>query len=150
MPEGLAFRKGFKVKYPLKIDGKSTHWAPLSLKSLTCSLMSDHHDINLGEGSLALVGQVKGTSGLDTNFLIKFSLLKAKVATAVGKARVERCPSMPWLNLNWRAILLGIIDLSFLLILKMCLKIRRKSTSSKREFFLTPGGVSVTRNRNAL
>ena len=45
---------------------------------------------------------------------------------------------------------LGIIVLSFLLILKVFLKIRRKSTSNKREFFLTPEGVSITRNRNAL
>ena len=40
---------------------------------------------------------------------------------------------------------MGIIGLSFTLTLKACLKMRRKSTSNKREFFLKPGGISVMR-----
>jgi len=70
--------------------------------------MLNHHDLNLGEGNPALVGEVKGISGLDTNILIRFSLLKAKEATTVGKPRVERCPSMPWSKPNWRANLWGL------------------------------------------
>ena len=65
--------------------------------------MSDHHELNLGEGSLVLVGEVKGISGLDTKILMRFSLLKAKEATTVGKTKVERCSSMPWSISNWRA-----------------------------------------------
>ena len=57
--------------------------------------MSDHHVLNLGEGSLVLMGEVKGISGLDTKILMRFSLLKAKEATTAGKAKVDRCPSMP-------------------------------------------------------
>ena len=44
---------------------------------------------------------------------------------------------------------MGIISLSFVLILKACPKMRGKSTSKKRKFFLRLGGVSVTRNKNA-
>ena len=39
---------------------------------------------------------MKGISRLDTNILIIFSFLKAKEATMVGKAEIERCPKMPW------------------------------------------------------
>ena len=96
MPEGLALERSFKVKSLLKIGGTSTRWALLSPKFLTHSLMSDHHDLNLGEGNPVLVGEVKEISGLVTNILMRFSLLKAKEATTVGKAKVEKCPSMPW------------------------------------------------------
>jgi len=48
------------------------------------------------------MGEVKWISGLDTNILIRFSLLKAKEATTVGKAKVERCPGMPWSKTNWQ------------------------------------------------
>ena len=58
--------------------------------------MSNHHDSNLGEGSLDLMGEAKGISGLDTKILMRFSLLKAREATTAGKAKVERCPRMPW------------------------------------------------------
>ena len=43
---------------------------------------------------------------------------------------------------------IGIVGLSFILILKVCLKVRRKSTRNKRKFFLRPRGVSVTRDRD--
>ena len=56
--------------------------------------MSDDHDLNLGEGNPVLVGEVKGISSLVTNILMRFSLLKAE-ATTMGKAKVEKCPSMP-------------------------------------------------------
>ena len=98
--EGLALGRSFKVKSPWKIGGTSTHWAPLSSKFLRCSLMSDHHNLNLGEGSPVLVGEVKGILGLDTNILMRFSFLKAKEATTAGKAKVKRCPSMPWSKPN--------------------------------------------------
>ena len=62
--------------------------------------MSDHHDLNLGEGNPILVEEVKGISGIDTKILMRFSLLKAREATAVGKAKVERCHSMPWSKPN--------------------------------------------------
>ena len=65
--------------------------------------MSDHHDLNQGEGNLVMVGEVKGISGLNTNILMRFSILKAKEATTMSKAKVERCPSMPWSKPNWRA-----------------------------------------------
>jgi len=78
VPKGLALERSFKVKSPLKIGGTSTRWAPLSLKFLIRSLMSDHHDLNLGEGIPVLVGDVKGILGLVTNILMRFSLLKAK------------------------------------------------------------------------
>ena len=44
---------------------------------------------------------------------------------------------------------MGVVGLSFILILKTCLKMRRKSTSNKRKFFLRLGGISITRNRKA-
>ena len=90
------------------MGGTSTRWAPLSLKFLTRSLMSNHHNLNLGEGSPFLVGEVKGISGFDTKILIRFSFLKAKEATTTGKAEVERCPKMPWLKPSWRANLWGL------------------------------------------
>ena len=62
--------------------------------------MSDHHDLYLGEGSPFLVGEVKGISGLDTKILMRFSLLKAREATTAGKAKVEKCPNMPWSKPN--------------------------------------------------
>ena len=42
---------------------------------------------------------------------------------------------------------MGVVGLSFILILKTCLKMRRKSISNKRKFFLRPKGISVTRKR---
>ena len=60
----------------------------------------DHHDLNLGEGSPVLVGEVKGILGLDTKILMRFSLLKTREATTAGKAKVERCPSMLWSKPN--------------------------------------------------
>ena len=95
VPEILALVGSFKVKSPWKIGGTSTPWAPLSPKFLTHSLISDH-DLNLSEGSPALVGEVKGIWGLDTNILMRFSLLKPKEATIAGKAKVEKCPNTPW------------------------------------------------------
>ena len=72
---------------------------PLSSKFLTHSLISSHHDLNLGEGSPALVGEVKGTSGLDTSIPMRFSFLKPKEATTTGKVKVEWwCPNTPWSN----------------------------------------------------
>ena len=62
--------------------------------------MSDHHDLNLGESNPVLVGEVKGISGLVTNILMRFSLLKAKEATTTGRANVEKCPNMPWSKPN--------------------------------------------------
>ena len=43
---------------------------------------------------------------------------------------------------------MGVIGLSFILILKTSLELRRKSTSNKRKFFLRPRGVSVTRDKD--
>ena len=79
-------------------------------KFLTCSLMTNHHNLNLGKGNPTLVGEVKGILGLDTNILIRFSLLKAKEATTTSKARVEveRCPNMPWSRPNWQENLWGL------------------------------------------
>ena len=57
--------------------------------------MSNHYDLNLGEGSPILVGEVKGILGLDTKILMRFYFLKARETTTTGKAKVERCPSMP-------------------------------------------------------
>ena len=65
--------------------------------------MSNHRDLNLGEGSPFLVGEVKGVLGFDTQILIRFSFLKAKEATITGKAEVERCPRMPWSKPSWHA-----------------------------------------------
>ena len=70
--------------------------------------MSDHHDLNLGEGNPVLVGDVKEISRLVTNILMRFSLLKAKEATTAGKTKVGKCPSMPWSKPNWRANLWGL------------------------------------------
>ena len=42
---------------------------------------------------------------------------------------------------------MGVIGLSRILILKTSLKMRRKSTSNKRKFFLRPKGIFVTRKR---
>ena len=98
--EGLAFRRGFKVKYPSKIGGTSTHWVPLFPKFLTRSLMSNHHDLNLGEGGPILVREVKGISGLDTSISMRFSFLKPEEATTTGKVKVERCPNTPWSKPN--------------------------------------------------
>ena len=70
--------------------------------------MSDHHDLNLGEGRPVLVGEVKGILELDINILTRFSLLKAKEATTTSKAKVERCSSIPWSKPNWRANLWGL------------------------------------------
>lgn len=64
--------------------------------------MSAHHDLNLGEGSLALNGEVKGILEPDTNILMRFSLLKPKDTTTTSKAKVERRPNTPWLKPNWR------------------------------------------------
>ena len=64
--------------------------------------MSDHYDLNLGEGSPFLVGEVKGISGLDTKILMMFSFLKAREAITIGKVRVEKCPSMPSSKPNWQ------------------------------------------------
>ena len=89
--ESLALVGSFKVESPWKIGGTSTPWVPLSPKFLTRSLISDH-DLNLSEGSPTLVGEVKGISGLDTNILMRFSLLKPKEATIAGKTKVESAP----------------------------------------------------------
>ena len=64
--------------------------------------MLDHHDLNLGEGSPFLVGEVRKILGLKTKILMRFSFLKAREAITVGKANVERCPSMPWSKPSWR------------------------------------------------
>ena len=40
-----------------------------------------------------------------------------------------------------------IVGLSFILILKVCLKVRRKSISNKRKFFFRPMSISVTKNK---
>ena len=108
VPESLALIRSFKVKSPWKTCGTSTCWAPFSPKSLTHSLMSDHHDLNLGEGSPTPKGEVKGILELDSNILMRFSLLKPKEATTVGKAKVEKCPNAPWSKPNWRANLWGL------------------------------------------
>ena len=86
------------------MGGTSIRWLPLSLKFLTHSLTLDYHDLNLGEGSLVLVGEIKGISGLDTKILMRFqyALVETKFA------------SKP----------MGIVGLSFILILKLCLKMR--------------------------
>ena len=60
--------------------------------------MSDHHDLD--EGSTFLVGEVKGILGLNTKILMRFSFLKAREATIAGKAKVDRCLSMPWSKPN--------------------------------------------------
>ena len=91
LPESLALVGSFKVKSPWKIGETSTSWALLSPKFLTRSLISDH-DLNLSEDSPSLVGEVKGISGLDTNILMRFYLLKPKEATIAGKAKVESAP----------------------------------------------------------
>ena len=70
--------------------------------------MSDHHDLNLGEGNLVLVGQVKGILGLVTNILMRFSLLKPKEATTADKTKVKKCPNTPWSKSNWQANLWGL------------------------------------------
>ena len=62
--------------------------------------MSDHYDLNLSKGSLVLAGEVKGISGLVTNILMRFSLLKAKEAITARRAKVKKCPSMPWSKPN--------------------------------------------------
>ena len=103
VPEDLALEGRFKVKSPWKIGGTSTRWAPLSPKFLTHSLTLNHYDLNLGEGSLVLVGEVKGISGLGTNILMIFSFLKAKKATTADRAKVKKCPNMPWSKTNWQA-----------------------------------------------
>nr|POE66822.1 hypothetical protein CFP56_52032 [Quercus suber] len=54
--------------------------------------MSNHHDLNLGEGSPILMGEVKGILGLVINILMRFSLLKAKDATTTSRAKVESVP----------------------------------------------------------
>ena len=41
-----------------------------------------------------------------------------------------------------------IVGLSFILILKTSLEMKRKSTSNKRKFFLKARGASITRNRD--
>ena len=64
----------------------------------TRSMMSDHYD--LGEGSPFLVGEVKGILGLDPKILMRFSFLKTREATTAGKAKVDRCPSVPWSKPN--------------------------------------------------
>ena len=64
--------------------------------------MLNHHDLNLGEGSPLLVGEMKGVSRFDTQILKRFSF-KAKEATTAGKAKVERCPRMPWSKPSWQA-----------------------------------------------
>ena len=86
--KGLAFGRGFKVKSPCNIGGTSTRWTPLSPKFLTCSLMSDHHDLNLSEGSPFLMGEVKGISRLVTKIFVRFSFLKVREATTASKAKV--------------------------------------------------------------
>ena len=63
--------------------------------------MSDHLDLNLGEGSPFLVGEIKGISRLETKILMRFSFLKAREAITAGKAKVEKCPSTPWSKPNW-------------------------------------------------
>ena len=70
--------------------------------------MSDRHDLNLGEGNLVLVGQVKGILGLVTNILMRLSLLKPKEATMEDKTKVEKWPNTPWSKLNWQANLWGL------------------------------------------
>ena len=98
MANDLALAESFKVRSPWKIGGMSTRWDPLSPKFLIHSLILVHHVLNLGEGNLTLDGEAMGTLELGTNTLMRFPLLKAKDATIVGGARVERCPSMPWSN----------------------------------------------------
>ena len=82
------------------MGGMSTCWDPLSLKFLTCSLMPDHHVLNLGEGNPILDEEARGTSKLDTNTLMKFPLLKDNDATIAGRDRMEKCPSTPWSKPN--------------------------------------------------
>ena len=102
MAESIALAGSFKVKSPWKIGGTSICWAPLSQKFLIHSLISNYHDLNLGECSPTLDGKVKGISKPNTNILIMFSLLKPKDATIAGKAKVERCPNTPWSKRAWR------------------------------------------------
>ena len=64
--------------------------------------MSDHHDLNLGEASPFLVGEMKGILGFDTKILTRF-FLKAKKATTKSKVEVERCPKMPSSKPSWQA-----------------------------------------------
>nr|POF05065.1 hypothetical protein CFP56_35626 [Quercus suber] len=89
---GLALTESLKVRSPWKLGGMSTRWDPLSPKFLTRSLILDHHVLNLGKGNPTLDGEVRGTSELGTNTLIRFPLLKANDATVVGGAGVEKCP----------------------------------------------------------
>lgn len=102
MVKGLALAKSFKVKSSWKIGRMSTHWDPLSLKFLTCSLILDHHVLNLGEGNPTLDGEARGTSEPDTNTLMRFPLLKVKDATIANRAEVEKFPSTPWSKPNWQ------------------------------------------------
>lgn len=88
LAEGLALAERFKVKSPWKIGGISTRWDPLSPKFLTCSLITDHHALNLGEGNPTLDGEARGTSKLGTNTLMRFPLLKVNDATVAGGARM--------------------------------------------------------------
>ena len=43
---------------------------------------------------------------------------------------------------------IGVVGLSFILILKTSLEVRRKRTSNKRKFFFRLRGVSITRDRD--
>ena len=43
---------------------------------------------------------------------------------------------------------IGVVGLSFILILKTSLEVRRKSPSNKRKLFFRPRGVSVTRDKD--
>ena len=51
---------------------------------------------------------MKGILELDTNILMRFSLLKNKEATTASKAKVEKCPNAPWSKPNWQANLWGL------------------------------------------
>ena len=105
--EGLAFWKGLQSQISLKDRWDIHSLGTTFLKFLTRSLMSNHHDLNLGKGNPFLVGEVKGITELDTNILMRFSFLKAREATTGGKAKVERCPSVPWSKPSWWANLWG-------------------------------------------
>jgi len=70
--------------------------------------MPGHHALNRGEGNPVLEGEAKGTSEPNTNTLIRLLLLKANDATIVERARIERCPSTPWLKPNWPVSLRGL------------------------------------------
>ena len=94
--EGMAFWKGLQSQISLKDRWDIHSLGTTFLKFQTRSLMSNHHDLNLGKGNPFLVGEVKGITELDTNILMRFSFVKAREGTTASKAKIEKGPNMPW------------------------------------------------------